>query len=129
MFAAKEGAVAAPTAGLHFTPALEARCATRGVGLQRLTLHVGAGTFLPVKADDTVRPQDACRMGQHLSEATAAALNAARAKGGRIVAVGTTSLRLLESAAARGRHDRAVRRRDLDLHHAGLSLSRGRYAA
>ena len=59
----EEGAVAAPTAGLHFTPALEAALRARGVGLQRLTLHVGAGTFLPVKADDTVRPQDAFRMG------------------------------------------------------------------
>ena len=95
---AEEGAVAAPTAGLHFTPKLEAALRERGVGLQRLTLHVGAGTFLPVKADDTSGHKMHSEWGS-LSPATADALNAARAKGGRIVAVGTTSLRLLESAA------------------------------
>ena len=99
MFAAEEGAVAAPTAGLHFTPALEAALRERGVGLQRLTLHVGAGTFLPVKVDDTDRATGCIRNGAACPRRTAAALNAARAKGGRIVAVGTTSLRLLESAA------------------------------
>jgi S-adenosylmethionine:tRNA ribosyltransferase-isomerase len=98
MFAAEEGAVAAPTAGLHFTPALEAALLAHGVGLQRLTLHVGAGTFLPVKADDTAGHKMHSEWG-NLSASTAAALNEARAKGGRIVAVGTTSLRLLESAA------------------------------
>jgi len=98
MFAAQEGAVAAPTAGLHFTPALEAALRVRGVGVQRLTLHVGAGTFLPVKADDTAGHKMHSEWGT-ISEATALALNEARAKGGRIVAVGTTSLRLLESAA------------------------------
>jgi S-adenosylmethionine:tRNA ribosyltransferase-isomerase len=98
MFAAQEGAVAAPTAGLHFTPALEAALRAHGVGLQRLTLHVGAGTFLPVKADDTAGHKMHSEWGS-LSASTAAALNEARAKGGRIVAVGTTSLRLLESAA------------------------------
>ncbi|HLZ00928.1 MAG TPA: tRNA preQ1(34) S-adenosylmethionine ribosyltransferase-isomerase QueA [Bradyrhizobium sp.] len=98
MFASEEGAVAAPTAGLHFTPALERALRERGIGLQRLTLHVGAGTFLPVKADDTAGHRMHSEWGT-LSEATAAALNDARAKGGRIVAVGTTSLRLLESAA------------------------------
>jgi len=98
MFAAEEGAVAAPTAGLHFTPALEAALHARGVGLQRLTLHVGAGTFLPVKVDDTAGHKMHSEWGS-LSASTAAALNEARAKGGRIVAVGTTSLRLLESAA------------------------------
>jgi S-adenosylmethionine:tRNA ribosyltransferase-isomerase len=99
MFAESEGAVAAPTAGLHFTPALEAALRQRGVGIIRLTLHVGAGTFLPVKVDDT----DAHRMHAEwgsISRGSADALNAARANGGRIVAVGTTSLRLLESAAA-----------------------------
>jgi len=98
MFATEEGAVAAPTAGLHFTPALEEALRARGVGLHRLTLHVGAGTFLPVKVDDT----EGHRMhseGGSLTPATAAALNEVRAKGKRIVAVGTTSLRLLESAA------------------------------
>src|ERR1700759_3400939 len=98
MFATEEGAVAAPTAGLHFTPALEAALRGRGVGLQRLTLHVGAGTFLPVKADDTSGHKMHSEWGA-ISQATARALKEARAKGGRIVAVGTTSLRLLESAA------------------------------
>ncbi len=98
MFAAEQGAVAAPTAGLHFTPALEAALLAHGVGLQRLTLHVGAGTFLPVKADDTAGHKMHSEWGS-LSASTAAALNEARAKGGRIVAVGTTSLRLLESSA------------------------------
>ncbi|KIZ33872.1 MULTISPECIES: tRNA preQ1(34) S-adenosylmethionine ribosyltransferase-isomerase QueA [Rhodopseudomonas] len=98
MFAAHEGAVAAPTAGLHFTPALDAALAARGVTLHRVTLHVGAGTFLPVKTDDTAEHKMHAEWGT-ISAATAAALNAARAKGGRIVAVGTTSLRLLESAA------------------------------
>jgi S-adenosylmethionine:tRNA ribosyltransferase-isomerase len=98
MFAANEGAVAAPTAGLHFTPALEAALRERGVGLHRLTLHVGAGTFLPVKVDDTAEHRMHAEWGC-VSAETAAALNEARAKGGRIVAVGTTSLRLLESAA------------------------------
>jgi S-adenosylmethionine:tRNA ribosyltransferase-isomerase len=97
MFAVHEGAVAAPTAGLHFTPTLEAALQARGVAIHRLTLHVGAGTFLPVKADDTAEHKMHSEWGT-ISEETAAALNAARAAGGRIVAVGTTSLRLLESA-------------------------------
>jgi S-adenosylmethionine:tRNA ribosyltransferase-isomerase len=99
MFAANDGAVAAPTAGLHFTPALETALRQRGIGLHRITLHVGAGTFLPVKAEDTEAHRMHAEWGT-LTPATAAALNAARARGGRIVAVGTTSLRLLESAAA-----------------------------
>jgi len=99
MFAANEGAVAAPTAGLHFTPALEMALKAHGVELHRLTLHVGAGTFLPVKADDTSGHKMHAEWGL-VSASTAARLNAARANGGRIVAVGTTSLRLLESAAA-----------------------------
>jgi S-adenosylmethionine:tRNA ribosyltransferase-isomerase len=99
MFATREGAVAAPTAGLHFTPALEARLRERGIGIQRITLHVGAGTFLPVKVDDTGAHRMHAEWGT-ISRATAEALNAARATGGRIVAVGTTSLRLLESASA-----------------------------
>jgi len=98
MFAANEGAVAAPTAGLHFTPGLEAALRGRGVDFHRLTLHVGAGTFLPVKTDDTSGHKMHAEWGC-ISAETAAALNAARARGGRIVAVGTTSLRLLESAA------------------------------
>jgi S-adenosylmethionine:tRNA ribosyltransferase-isomerase len=98
MFAANEGAVAAPTAGLHFTPALEQALSQRGVGLNRLTLHVGAGTFLPVKTDDTEGHRMHAEWGT-ISAKTAERLNTARRKGGRIVAVGTTSLRLLESAA------------------------------
>jgi S-adenosylmethionine:tRNA ribosyltransferase-isomerase len=97
MFATNDGAVAAPTAGLHFTPALEAALAARGVGLHRVTLHVGAGTFLPVKVDDTREHKMHSEWGT-ISRATADALNAAHAAGGRVIAVGTTSLRLLESA-------------------------------
>ena len=99
MFAASDGAVAAPTAGLHFTPTLEAAMRQRGVGIHRITLHVGAGTFLPVKAEDTSGHRMHSEWGT-ISRHTADALNAARTKGSRIVAVGTTSLRLLESAAA-----------------------------
>jgi len=99
MFAVNEGAVAAPTAGLHFTPALEAALRAQGVGIQRITLHVGAGTFLPVKADDTAGHRMHAEWGS-LSATTAAALNSARASGNRIIAVGTTSLRLLESATS-----------------------------
>ena len=99
MFAANDGAVAAPTAGLHFTPDLEAALHERGVGIQKVTLHVGAGTFLPVKSDDTGGHRMHAEWGT-ISRGTSDALNAARANGGRIVAVGTTSLRLLESAAA-----------------------------
>jgi S-adenosylmethionine:tRNA ribosyltransferase-isomerase len=99
MFASNEGAVAAPTAGLHFTSALQAALRERGIGIQLTTLHVGAGTFLPVKVEDTAGHKMHAEWGS-ISRDTAEALNAARAKGGRIVAVGTTSLRLLESAAA-----------------------------
>ena len=99
LFARDEGSVAAPTAGLHFTDVLVARLDARGIGLHAVTLHVGAGTFLPVKADDT---EDHRMHAEHgsVSAATAAALNATRRAGGRIVAVGSTALRLLESAAA-----------------------------
>jgi S-adenosylmethionine:tRNA ribosyltransferase-isomerase len=98
VFARAQGSVAAPTAGLHFTDAMMQQLRARGIGVQFVTLHVGAGTFLPVKADDT----DEHRMHAEYAEisaATAEALNAARARGGRIVAVGSTALRLLESAA------------------------------
>ncbi len=98
MFAARDGAVAAPTAALHFTPQLMAALAEAGIGHETLTLHVGAGTFLPVKADDTADHQMHAEWGR-IDAATADRLNAARARGGRIIAVGTTSLRLLESAA------------------------------
>jgi S-adenosylmethionine:tRNA ribosyltransferase-isomerase len=99
MFAREEGAVAAPTAALHFTPRLMAALAEVGIGHETLTLHVGAGTFLPVKAEDTDAHVMHSEWGR-IPAATAGRLNAARRSGGRIVAVGTTSLRLLESAAA-----------------------------
>jgi len=98
VFAHEEGSVAAPTAGLHFTDDLLARLKARGIGLHKVTLHVGAGTFLPVKADDTEGHRMHAEFGIVPAE-VAEALNAARAKGGRIVAVGSTALRLLESAA------------------------------
>jgi S-adenosylmethionine:tRNA ribosyltransferase-isomerase len=98
MFAAEDGAVAAPTASLHFTQRLVDTIDAAGIGRAMLTLHVGAGTFLPVKADDTADHRMHAEFGR-ISEATAAQLNEARANGGRIIAVGTTSLRLLESAA------------------------------
>jgi S-adenosylmethionine:tRNA ribosyltransferase-isomerase len=99
MFAEKEGAVAAPTASLHFTPRLMSALAEAGIGHETLTLHVGAGTFLPVKADDTDDHQMHSEWGQIETE-TAARLNAVRKGGGRLIAVGTTVLRLLESAAS-----------------------------
>jgi S-adenosylmethionine:tRNA ribosyltransferase-isomerase len=98
LFAHDEGSVAAPTAGLHFTDELVARLKARGVVLHTVTLHVGAGTFLPVKVDDTADHRMHAEHGE-VSAETAQALNAARRAGGRIVAVGSTSLRLLESAA------------------------------
>lgn len=98
MFARDEGAVAAPTAGLHFTPDLIARIEARGISLVRVTLHVGAGTFLPVRGENVEDHKMHAERGA-VSAQAAAALNAARASGGRIVAVGTTSLRLLETAA------------------------------
>ena len=99
IFARVEGAVAAPTAGLHFTPALIESLSQRGVGIANLTLHVGPGTFLPVKAAD---PREHRMHGEWgiLSADTAERIAAAKRQGGRIVAIGTTSLRLLETAAA-----------------------------
>ncbi len=98
MFAREEGSVAAPTAGLHFTPELFARLSERGIGVANVTLHVGAGTFLPVKTEEI----EAHRMHAEAGEVTAQTaerINAARAQGGRIVCVGSTSLRLIETAA------------------------------
>ncbi|MBY0531080.1 MAG: tRNA preQ1(34) S-adenosylmethionine ribosyltransferase-isomerase QueA [Xanthobacteraceae bacterium] len=97
-FAKYEGSVAAPTAGLHFTESLLKQLAEADVGLQRLTLHVGAGTFLPVKTGDIAAHKMHAEYGV-ISREAASAINSARAKAGRIVAVGTTTLRLLESAA------------------------------
>jgi S-adenosylmethionine:tRNA ribosyltransferase-isomerase len=98
IFADRPGAVAAPTASLHFTPALVRAIEARGASFHRVTLHVGAGTFLAVKAATTEAHHMHAEWGE-VDAATAAALNAARSKGGRIVAIGTTSLRLVESAA------------------------------
>ena len=98
MFADRDGAVAAPTAALHFTPELIAALDNTGIKRETLTLHVGAGTFLPVKADDTDDHEMHAEWGR-IEPEMAARLNQARADGGRIIAVGTTSLRLLESAA------------------------------
>jgi S-adenosylmethionine:tRNA ribosyltransferase-isomerase len=105
LFATHDGSVAAPTAGLHFTPALLAALAEAGIASAGVTLHVGAGTFQPVRVDDTEAHVMHAEWGE-VPEATARAVAAARAGGGRIVAVGTTSLRLLESVA-RG-HDGTV---------------------
>ena len=99
MFAQAEGSVATPTAGLHFTQEVVARLRARGIGMHFVTLHVGPGTFLPVKADDTADHRMHPEWGMVGAE-TAAAVKAARAGGGRIVAVGSTALRLLESAAS-----------------------------
>ncbi|WP_265561993.1 tRNA preQ1(34) S-adenosylmethionine ribosyltransferase-isomerase QueA [Sphingomicrobium arenosum] len=98
MFAREEGAVAAPTASLHFTDRLIEKIDAAGIGRETLTLHVGAGTFLPVKVDDTDDHQMHAEFGRIDAE-TAARLNAVRTRGGRLIAVGTTALRLLESAA------------------------------
>jgi len=98
VYARHDGAVAAPTAGLHFTEGLLAALGARGISRHFITLHVGAGTFLPVKADDTCEHRMHAEWGEITAD-TAAALNRARATGGRIIAVGTTSLRLIETAA------------------------------
>ena len=106
LFARRDGSVAAPTAGLHFTPALMAALADAGVATAGVTLHVGAGTFQPVRVDDTEAHTMHAEWGE-VPRATAHAVEATRAAGGRIVAVGTTSLRLLESVARD--HDGAVK--------------------
>lgn len=98
VYSKEEGAVAAPTAGLHFTDELLARLSDKGVTIARVTLHVGAGTFLPVKADDTADHKMHSEWGV-VSQDVVATIQAAKKKGGRVVAVGTTSMRLLESAA------------------------------
>lgn len=98
LFAARPGAVAAPTAGLHFTPELLARLAAKGVERITLTLHVGAGTFLPVSVDDTADHKMHSEWGE-IGEEAAATVNRVRQSGGRVLAVGSTSTRLLESAA------------------------------
>ena len=99
MFAREEGAVAAPTAALHFTPRLLDALDARGIGRETLTLHVGAGTFLPVKGERIEEHKMHAEWGR-IDAATAERLNAVRRRGGRLISVGTTSLRLLESAAS-----------------------------
>jgi len=103
VYARTEGSVAAPTAGLHFTDGLIERLGAAGIDLVPVTLHVGAGTFLPVKSDDVSQHRMHAEWGEITQEA-AARINAARTAGGRVVCVGTTSLRLLESAAAEDGH-------------------------
>ncbi|MDZ7628487.1 MAG: tRNA preQ1(34) S-adenosylmethionine ribosyltransferase-isomerase QueA [Parvularculaceae bacterium] len=103
IYAEEAGSVAAPTAGLHFTPELLERLIAAGVETETITLHVGAGTFLPVTAEDVCDHKMHAEWGE-ITEAQADRINAARAGGGRIVAVGTTSLRLLESAARKDGH-------------------------
>jgi S-adenosylmethionine:tRNA ribosyltransferase-isomerase len=101
VYARRAGAVAAPTAGLHFTPAVFEALRRRGIDRAFLTLHVGPGTFQPIQAEDVTRHRMHAEWGE-LPAATAEALAACRARGGRVVAVGTTSVRLLETAAAAG---------------------------
>lgn len=105
MFAREEGAVAAPTAALHFTPRLMSALGEAGIDHVTLTLHVGAGTFLPVKAQDTAEHRMHSEWGR-IDAATARRLNAVRERGGRVIAVGTTALRLIETAAG---EDGAIR--------------------
>jgi S-adenosylmethionine:tRNA ribosyltransferase-isomerase len=99
IFARREGAVAAPTAGLHFTPALLVELEPNGIQCVTITLHVGAGTFLPVRTDDIARHHMHAERGE-ITPGAATVINVARKAGGRVVAVGTTSLRLLETAAS-----------------------------
>lgn len=101
LFAREAGAVAAPTAALHFTPRMLETLEKRGIGLERVTLHVGAGTFLPMKAEDTSEHRMHAEWGT-IPQKVADRLNAAKARGGRVVAVGTTAMRVLETAAADG---------------------------
>ena len=125
----EDGSVAAPTAGLHFTPELLAALDARGVSRHFVTLHVGAGTFLPVKTEDVARAPHARRVRARFRADDRRSAERGRApRGGRIVAVGTTALRLLESAADEDGAIRPFARRDRDLHHARLPLPRRRRA-
>lgn len=101
VYAANTGSVAAPTAGLHFTPELLAELEARGIGVARVTLHVGLGTFAPVKADDPTQHKIHAEWAE-VSAATAARMNTTKAAGGRVIAVGTTTTRTLETAARSG---------------------------
>ena len=125
LFARRPGAVAAPTAALHFTPGLMAALAARGIGHAFVTLHVGAGTFLPVRSEE-IEDHVMHAEWYEVPAATAERIARVRAQGGRVVAVGTTVLRTLESAAdAAGKAPRRPRR-DPPVHHAGLPLQAGR---
>ena len=128
LFARYDGSVAAPTAGLHFTPELMAALAAAGVATAGVTLHVGAGTFQPVRVDDTDAHTMHAEWGE-VPEQTARAVEATRAAGGRVVSIGTTALRLLEAWRAIRRPDHGLDWRDRHLHHAGLPLPRRRPAA
>ena len=121
MFAREDGAVAAPTAALHFTPKLIEALEKQGIGRETLTLHVGAGTFLPVKAEDTSEHKMHSEWGRVDAE-TAERLNGVRASGGRLIAVGTTSLTPSRKRGRRGWGHPPVRRRHGDLHHARIPL-------
>ena len=125
VYAAEAGAVAAPTAGLHFTDALLDRLESAGIGRVRVTLHVGPGTFRPVRADDTDDHVMHAEWGRVTADA-ARRIDRARAAGGRVVAVGTTSARLLESATDRFRPASRVRGGNRPLHRSGLPFPRGR---
>lgn len=114
LFARDAGAVAAPTAGLHFTDSLISKLEETGTNIEKVTLHVGAGTFLPVKADDTSEHVMHSEWGE-ISSSTAQRLNDVRASGGRIVAVGTTALRVLETAAAQSAGPLAAWRGETDI--------------
>ena len=126
VFSRERGSVAAPTAGLHFTPQMLDAISARGVEVARVTLHVGLGTFAPLRVENV----DEVQLHQErysIPAATADAVNRAHSEGRRIVAVGTTVVRTLEAAAQRagGRTARGAFRRDKHLHFAGLSISRG----
>ncbi len=126
VWASRPGAIAAPTASLHFDQSLLSALSARGVETTHVTLHVGAGTFLPVKVDEIADHRMHAEWGE-VTEAAAAEIAATRAAGGRAIPVGTTALRLIEFGRRLGR-DRAVPGRDRHLHHAGVSFSGDRRA-
>ena len=115
VYAANTGSVAAPTAGLHFTPELLAGLGGQGIGVARVTLHVGLGTFAPVKVDDPTRHKIHAEWAE-VTAATAARVNATRAAGGRVIAVGTTTTRTLETASRSGTTEQFHGATDLFIH-------------
>ena len=114
VYAAHNGSAAAPTAGLHFTPEILKKIADMGVGIAKVTLHVGIGTFRPVKAEQ-LEDHQMHKESYELSQETARAINETKAKGGRIIAVGTTSVRTLESVAQKYRGQIVADRGDTDI--------------